>query len=182
MAYFSVTPPDQPQTTQNLEAMTTGFDKVIVDGAWLGSMKEGSKLLWNLGVMSKDIITAAYPGTVLGVRHLGASPTVTFEAVESTLANIRQFCDFEATVRSDRLSLGRQNRVGSTHTLDAYGEGPGRRTRKLSLYRVTLMVDGDINLFDPEDFCTFRVIAKVLPQMNLSEAEWYGELVDSPPA
>lgn len=180
MAYYGVTVPTQPQTDQNLDALTIGFSKVVVDGSWLGSLKEGSKVLWNTNPLDKPIRTANYPGITLGVRQLGESPTLTFESIESTLANIRRFVDFRDTVTSDRLGIGRRNKVGTTCTLDAYGEGPGRRTRTLHLYRVHLKVDGDINLFDPEDFTTFRIVAEIYPQMNLPEASWYGELTDSP--
>ena len=181
MAYYGVTPPTQPQTDQNLDALTIGFSKIVVDGSWLGSLKEGSKVIWNTNPLDKPIRTANYPGITLGVRQLGESPTLTFESIESTLANIKRFLDLRASVNSTgTLGIGRRNKVGTTCTLDAYGEGPGRRTRTLHLYRVHLKVDGDINLMDPEDFTTFRVIAEIYPQMNLSEDNWYGELTDSP--
>lgn len=182
MSYYGVTPPTQPQTDQNLDALTIGLSKIVADGSWLGSLKEGSKATWNTNPLDKDIVTANFPGTLLGKRRLGESPTLTFESIESTLTNIKRFLDLRATVGADRLSLGRRNQVATTCTLDAYGEGPGRRTRVLHLYRVVLDVDGDINLFDPEEFTTFRIVARILPQMNLPENAWYGELVDSPPS
>lgn len=182
MAYYGVTPPTQPQTTLNLDDLTIGISKIVCDGSWLGSLKEGSKVIWSTNASNKDIIVAQHPGTVLGRRQLGESPAVTFEAIEASLGNIKKFLDLQATVTDNRLSLGRRNKVATTHSLDCYGEGPGRRTRRLSLYRVVLDLDGDVNLFDPEDFTTFRVVARILPQLNLPEDAWYGELTDSIPS
>jgi len=182
MAFYGVTPPTQPQTDVDLSALTVGFSKIICDGSWLGFMREGSALRLSLNPLDKDIVTANYPGTVLGVRQLGESPRIIFEAVESTLANLRKFIDLRATVSNAKLGFGRRKQVATTHTIDAYGEGPGQRTRKLALYRVALSIDGEVNLFDPEEFTTFRVIGKILPQLNLPEANWYGEFVDSPPS
>jgi hypothetical protein len=182
MAYYGTTPPTQPQTELDLGALTIGLSKIVIDASWIGCLKEGSKVLWAINPKDKDIIVPAYPGTRLGVRQLGESPTATFESIEATLGNIRQYLDLQATVQNSSLGIGRRNKVGTTHTLDIYGEGPLQRTRRVSFYRVRLRVDGDINIADPEDFTTFRVVAEILPQMNLPEANWYGEISDSPPS
>ena len=179
---FGITPPTQPVADIDLNGFVIGITRIILDGSWLGSVKEGTGASLVLNPNDKYIMSGHYPGTRLGKRQLGESPEIKFSNVEGSLANIQKFLDLRNTVGAPgTLALGRRNNVQSYHTADLYGEAPGQRTRLLHLYRVGIRLDGDINLFDPEDFTTFPLAIEIYPDMTLQEDTWYGLFTDTPP-
>lgn len=182
MAYAGISPATQDAMTQDINALTIGGATMITwGGTVLGSTREGTGVVFNWNPVDKLIITSQHPGTPLGKRQLGEAITVTFEAIESTLQNIKRFWDLRASATNSRLSLGKRNTVATTDTLDWFCEGHLHRTRHWTLYRVSLEVDGDVNVADPNEFCTWRVIARAYPDLNLAQNAWYGEINDSPP-
>lgn len=183
MAFYpGVTPPSNPQKSVDIDGMVIGVSRIICDGSWLGSLRDGSKVELNFNPLDKDIRVAAYPGTTLGRRQLGESPTLAFESVEATLNNLVKFLDPRSTLVNGKLAFGRRNAKATYHTLDLYCEGPLQRTRRISFYNVTFSLDGAVNFGDPEEFTTYRVMAHIHPNLNLPEDGWYGEFWDSPPA
>lgn len=185
MGFYSVTPPTNDQDDFNVESVTTGVTKIVVDNSWIGLIKDGSKVLFNWNPLDKEIRSANFPGITLGVRQLGEAPTLRFEAIESTIGNFRLLTDVRGNIVETQggksLGIGRRQAVATEHTVSVYGEGEFQRTRRWEFYRVYITVDGDINIADPEDFVTFPVLCRIAPQRTLPESTWYGQVADSIP-
>ena len=179
---YGVTPPAQPTVEMDLGNFLTGVKRIVIDGAWIGAVKEGTGVSLSLNPTDKYIAAGQYPGTRLGKRQLGESPELKFTSVEGSLGHLKMFADFRALVQGSRLSFGRRNTVQTYHTADLYSEGPNGRIRKAGLWRVGLRIDGDIDWAMPEDFTSFPIVIEIYPDLNLPEGDWYGEFVDQEPS